>query len=155
MLGVLGLDPAAAPWRAGAEGAADSGQTRALTDAVEALVTALLQQRQQARAAKDFAAADAIRDQLTAAGIVVKDGPQGSTWSVTSQRGPGQQDPNEQPAGQPNVGQQGVTEQRADQSTADRPDTEQRSSRRDYDTGQPNTSQSDADHQDASQQGAK
>lgn len=86
MLGVLGLDPVAAPWRTGATGA-DAGRTRALTDAVDGLVGALLEQRQQARAAKDFAAADAIRDQLAAAGIVVKDGPQGSTWTVTSQQG--------------------------------------------------------------------
>ncbi|MCC5860095.1 MAG: cysteine--tRNA ligase [Ectothiorhodospiraceae bacterium] len=43
-------------------------------------IDALLDQRQQARKAKDFARADAIRDQLQAKGILIEDGPQGSTW---------------------------------------------------------------------------
>ena len=46
------------------------------------LVAGLLEQRQQARAAKDFATADAIRDRIKAAGIEVEDGPSGSTWSL-------------------------------------------------------------------------
>jgi cysteinyl-tRNA synthetase len=49
---------------------------------VDALVAALLQQRAEARAAKDFAAADAIRDQLKAAGIDLEDTPQGPQWSL-------------------------------------------------------------------------
>jgi cysteinyl-tRNA synthetase len=44
------------------------------------LVDQLLDQRQQARAAKDFATADAIRDQLAAAGVVVEDRPDGARW---------------------------------------------------------------------------
>jgi cysteinyl-tRNA synthetase len=44
------------------------------------LVESLLQQRQEARAAKDFATSDAIRDQLAAAGVVVEDRPDGARW---------------------------------------------------------------------------
>jgi cysteinyl-tRNA synthetase len=44
-------------------------------------VDALVQARLDARAAKDFAKADAVRDELTALGIEVRDGAQGSsTW---------------------------------------------------------------------------
>ncbi|MFW6188383.1 MAG: CysS/YqeB C-terminal domain-containing protein, partial [Actinomycetota bacterium] len=42
----------------------------------------LLAQREQARAARDWARADAIRDELAAAGVVVRDGAEGSAWSV-------------------------------------------------------------------------
>ncbi len=77
MLAVLGLDPFDPHWA----GAASSEAGR-LHDAVDALVSALLQQRQEARAVKDFATADAIRDQIKAAGIEVEDGPSGSTWGL-------------------------------------------------------------------------
>jgi cysteinyl-tRNA synthetase len=40
----------------------------------------LLDKRRAARAAKDFAAADAIRDELAAAGVQIEDGPGGTTW---------------------------------------------------------------------------
>ena len=42
----------------------------------------LPEQRTAARAAKDFAAADAIRDRLKAAGIELEDTPSGPTWSL-------------------------------------------------------------------------
>jgi len=40
----------------------------------------LLEQRAQARAAKDFAAADSVRDQLTASGIIIEDTANGVVW---------------------------------------------------------------------------
>ena len=63
MLRVLGLNDTAAP-------AADERSTTALG----VLVDAQLEARAQARAAKDWAASDAIRDTLAAAGVVVEDG---------------------------------------------------------------------------------
>ena len=49
---------------------------------IDSLVGGLLEQRQEARANKDFAAADRVRDQLTAAGIEIEDTPHGARWSV-------------------------------------------------------------------------
>jgi cysteinyl-tRNA synthetase len=43
-------------------------------------IDALVAEREAARKGKDFAAADRIRDELAAEGIVVKDTPEGSTW---------------------------------------------------------------------------
>ncbi|EBW1656637.1 cysteine--tRNA ligase, partial [Salmonella enterica subsp. enterica serovar Typhimurium] len=43
-------------------------------------IEALIQQRNNARKNKDWAAADIARDALTAMGIVLEDGPQGTTW---------------------------------------------------------------------------
>ena len=77
MLDVLGLDPFDPHW-----GGGGSGQDERLTAAVDALVAGLLEQRAAARASKDFAAADAIRDQLKAAGIELEDTPQGPKWSL-------------------------------------------------------------------------
>ena len=37
--------------------------------------------RAEAKANKDWAAADAIRDELTALGVAIKDGPEGTSWS--------------------------------------------------------------------------
>ncbi len=45
-----------------------------------AAIDALLEERQQARKARDFARADAIRDELQAKGIVIEDGAGGSRW---------------------------------------------------------------------------
>jgi cysteinyl-tRNA synthetase len=47
-----------------------------------AKLEALLQERQQARAAKDFARADVIREQLGAKGVQADDGPEGTTWRM-------------------------------------------------------------------------
>ena len=45
-------------------------------------VEGLIEARKAARAAKDFAESDRIRDELLAKQIVLKDGPQGTTWEV-------------------------------------------------------------------------
>ena len=42
----------------------------------------LIVQRKQARESKDFARADEIRDELQALGVVIEDGPKGTTWHV-------------------------------------------------------------------------
>ena len=47
---------------------------------LSARVEVLLLTRKEARANKDFAAADRIRDELNALNVVVMDGPQGATW---------------------------------------------------------------------------
>ncbi|GIG27720.1 cysteine--tRNA ligase [Cellulomonas marina] len=82
MLDVLGLDPASPQWAAG-RGAGDDRAARAL----DAVVGAELEARAQARAARDWATADAIRDRLTAAGIAVEDSPAGARWSLAAPAG--------------------------------------------------------------------
>jgi cysteinyl-tRNA synthetase len=46
----------------------------------EAAIDALIEQRLEARANKDFAESDRIRDELAGQGIVLEDGPEGTTW---------------------------------------------------------------------------
>ena len=53
-----------------------------VTDDLREKVEALIAQRIEARAAKDWAAADRIRDELTALNIEVMDGPAGATWRI-------------------------------------------------------------------------
>ena len=76
MLAILGLDPADPAW-----GPAAGGDEK-LTAAVDRLVAGLLDERAAARAAKDFARADAIRDQIRDAGIEIEDTPAGPKWSL-------------------------------------------------------------------------
>jgi len=78
MLAVLGLDPFQPPWA----GSTDQGKGDTLRTATDALITTLLAERAAARAAKDFAAADAIRDTLARAGFAIEDAVDGSVWSV-------------------------------------------------------------------------
>jgi cysteinyl-tRNA synthetase len=52
------------------------------SDELKAKVEALLAKRVAARAAKDWPAADAIRGELDALGVVVMDGPAGATWRM-------------------------------------------------------------------------
>src|SRR5690606_38023212 len=78
MLSVLGLDPLDPRWRR------KEGQDAALRNVVDRLVESLLQQRAEARARKDWAEADAIRDRLRAAGIEITDTPSGARWSLSA-----------------------------------------------------------------------
>ena len=48
--------------------------------AMDKLVQILISQRAEARKAKDFARADAVRKQLDEAGIILEDGPEGTQW---------------------------------------------------------------------------
>jgi cysteinyl-tRNA synthetase len=52
------------------------------TDKLEGVVNMLIQMRKQARDNKDFAMSDQIRDQLIALGIQLKDGKEGTSFSV-------------------------------------------------------------------------
>ncbi|WP_316669149.1 cysteine--tRNA ligase [uncultured Propionibacterium sp.] len=74
MLHVLGLDPHDTEW-AGTGGADPS--------VLNELVQLVLAQRQAARARRDYAAADRIRDELTRIGVRIEDTPDGTRWSVS------------------------------------------------------------------------
>jgi hypothetical protein len=54
--------------------------TRDPREALEPFVAALLELRARARAARDWATADLVRDRMAAAGVEVRDGPDGSGW---------------------------------------------------------------------------
>ncbi len=77
MTDVLGVNPLSPTWQSDTSGSA----TEAL-EALDVLITAQLQARQAARAARDFTTADSIRDQLTSAGIAIEDTPSGSRWAL-------------------------------------------------------------------------
>ena len=55
--------------------------TAAAGDLDVALLEQKLAEREQARAAKDWATSDRIRDELAAMGVAIHDGPEGTTWS--------------------------------------------------------------------------
>lgn len=75
MLDVLGLNPADPAWPS-------RGDDDTLVGVVDALVQGLLAERAAARDAKDWARADAIRDQIKAAGVEVEDTPSGPKWTI-------------------------------------------------------------------------
>ncbi|MNE37864.1 Cysteine--tRNA ligase [compost metagenome] len=68
ILGVLQTDPA--EWFSGVD------------EGLKAEVEGLLEERAAARAAKNWAEADRIRDRLNELNVVVMDGPQGATWRM-------------------------------------------------------------------------
>jgi len=72
MLDVLGFD------RVGEASGGGDAQASALDTLVQTMIT----QRAQARADKDWAAADRIRDAIAAAGITLEDSPAGTHWSI-------------------------------------------------------------------------
>jgi cysteinyl-tRNA synthetase len=76
MLAVLGVDPLDPHWAT--DGAAASQAMAAL----EVLVAAELERRVSAKAEKNWAVADEIRNRLTRAGIEVTDTPAGPEWSL-------------------------------------------------------------------------
>ena len=63
---IFGLDLAAAT------------QSRSLPDDLMALIA----RREQARADRDWATADALRDELRAKGVAIKDRPGGTDWEL-------------------------------------------------------------------------
>jgi cysteinyl-tRNA synthetase len=65
---------------------------RAEADRIRPLVDAAVASRTAARAEKDFAAADAIRDQLADTGVVLEDRPGGPRWYVAPRPGTGAPD---------------------------------------------------------------
>ncbi len=79
MLGVLGLNPKAPEWQA------EAGASDDLAPVVDRLVQTLLDQRAEARARKDWATADALRDSLAASGLKIEDTKDGARWSLAKE----------------------------------------------------------------------
>lgn len=59
--------------------AASAGES---VDKIDGLMQMLIDMRQQAKTARDFATADSIRDQLLELGFVIKDGKEGTTYTM-------------------------------------------------------------------------
>ncbi|WP_419818542.1 cysteine--tRNA ligase [Glaciibacter flavus] len=76
MTEVLGINPLSPLW--------NSTEDHAARRALDMLVGRLISERAAARAEKDWARADRVRDELTAAGITIEDTPTGAHWSLES-----------------------------------------------------------------------
>ncbi len=74
MLYLLGLDPMSSNW--------NSQSSNQEKEALDKLISELLNKRNQARANKDFALADSMRDALKNAGILIEDGADDSRWTI-------------------------------------------------------------------------
>lgn len=102
---ILALEQVLLDWSAdtltSAEGSLARGRLRAMVvamgelakvgardprDVVGPFIEALLEERKQARKARDFATSDRIRDRLAAAGVEVRDTPTGSEWHLRTGR---------------------------------------------------------------------
>jgi cysteinyl-tRNA synthetase len=77
MTDLLGVNPLDPRWDAGTGNGGHEAQV-----ALDALVRAQLEARETARAARDYATADAIREQLSAVGIQIEDTASGANWSL-------------------------------------------------------------------------
>ncbi|GAA1546632.1 cysteinyl-tRNA synthetase [Microbacterium ginsengiterrae] len=74
MTDILGINPLSTQWA--------KTDANAESSALDALVRTMIEQRATARAEKDWAAADRIRDAIAAAGITLEDTPAGTHWSI-------------------------------------------------------------------------
>jgi cyanophycinase-like exopeptidase len=100
---VLGLEQAIADWSADTLQSDDADEARRVlralvvrlgelaergaadpAEAVGPFVDALIDVRRAARDAKDFATSDLVRDRLVAAGVEVRDTPDGTEWTLSS-----------------------------------------------------------------------
>lgn len=80
MTAILGVDPYAPQWR-------DQDQSNdAALAALDVLIADALRRRELARADKDWATADQVRDQLNAAGVDIVDTADGAKWSLRDGR---------------------------------------------------------------------
>ena len=80
MTAILGVDPYAPQWR-------DRDQSNdAALAALDVLIADALRRRELARADKDWATADQVRDQLNAAGVDIVDTADGAKWSLQDGR---------------------------------------------------------------------
>lgn len=77
MTDVLGINPLDPHW-------AGATTDSSAHDVLDALITARLADRDTARADRDFAAADSIRNELSALGITIEDTPKGARWALDS-----------------------------------------------------------------------
>jgi cysteinyl-tRNA synthetase len=75
MMGILGCDPLDGRWES-------RDETSAALAAVDVLVHAEIQRREEARERRDWAEADAIRERLKKAGVEVTDTADGPQWSL-------------------------------------------------------------------------
>ena len=75
MTGILGIDPLDPQWQ--------TADASAEASALDALIQTMITQRADARAAKDWAAADRIRDAIAAAGIALEDTADGTHWALS------------------------------------------------------------------------
>ena len=80
MMGILGCDPLDERWET-------RDETSAALAAVDVLVHAELERREEAREQRDWALADEIRDRLKEAGIEVTDTADGPQWSLRDESG--------------------------------------------------------------------
>lgn len=79
MADVLGINPLDPRWA----GSVAGGREQEVLDVLAGLVQERLEARAAARADRDFATADAIRDQLSSLGVAIEDTPAGARWSLS------------------------------------------------------------------------